>query len=70
MRAGSISHGSSTFRVGLEVGEVVLLLQPGVLEQLRRRGAVARERSTGIESGTTTLVAARQPSWCWSHAHS
>src|SRR5436305_3553686 len=34
-------------RVGLEVGEVVLLLQAGVLEELRRLGSVAGESLGG-----------------------
>ena len=54
----------------LEVGEVVLLLQAGVAAQLRRVAPYRASRSAGIASGTTTRVAARQPSWCWSQANS
>ena len=57
-------------RVRLEVGEVVLLLDARVADELRRPRAEACEPVGGIASGTTTRVAARQPSWCWSVANS
>ena len=43
---------------------------PGTAGASAARRRSAASRSAGIESGTTTRVAARQPSWCWSQAHS
>ena len=57
-------------RVGLEVRQVVLLLEPRVAAQLaasRRSGA---SRSGGITSGTTTACASRQLTVCCTVAHS
>ena len=52
--------------VGLEVGEVVLLLEARVADELaaagRRSGRAARR---GIASGTSTRLASRQLTWCW-----
>ena len=57
--------------VGLEVREVVLLLQARVLDELRRaRRRTAAAAPAGSRPGTTTRVAARQPSWCCSVANS
>ena len=56
--------------IGLEVGEVVLLLDPRVADELRRFAPSRASRSAGIASGKTTRVAARKPSWCWSVANS
>ena len=67
VQAELVEHGA----VGLEVGQVVLLLQPLVAAQGGVRGAVAgRAARAGSPPGTTTARARRQLTVCWTLAHS
>ena len=57
-------------RVGLEVVQVVLLLEPRVLEELRRADAEARHAFPGIASGRRPSSPRGRRGWCWSVAYS
>ena len=70
-RRRSTPSASSTARSGSKSREVVLLLQAGVADELGRPRAVARAAArAGSPPGTSTRVARRQLTWCWSAAHS
>ena len=53
-----VEHG----RIGLEAGQVVLLLQARVADQLLSLAPIRSSRSSGIESGTSTRRATRKRS--------
>ena len=57
-------------RRGLEVGEVVLLLEARVARELAGRAVAARGARAGSRRGRPRARASRQLIWCWTVAHS